>query len=304
MPSASPSLKALRARPFSLTAALQAIRGRSRHVRQLQFGRPQHMQGDHRRRMSLRTQRRLVRPPRFPLTLLPLAEQCNRYAATHPIDPAIRQGTSGPELGGPIEIGDNCWFGGSITVLPNVKIGTGVVVGAGSVVTKVCTAHFQPSALPTSSHGQSLALAALGRLFSHFQWPCSPSRRLSWWPECLRGSSRRSSRNGRPPTSRSIRTRSGFRRQRSRHGWLVARGKDTRSVLLQSVVPRERLHRCRPESPEGPNLSSARGVLLQPLVSRGSDSIPGQTSLPRAQFVQRTRSRLFPLGPSDPETRL
>lgn len=82
-----------------------------------------------------------VRPPRLklPKRADPLLRH-RRYAATHPIDPAIRQGTAGPELGGPIDIGDNCWFGGSITVLPNVKIGTGVVVGAGSVVTKVRTA--------------------------------------------------------------------------------------------------------------------------------------------------------------------
>lgn len=58
------------------------------------------------------------------------------YAASHPLDPAIRQGTTGPENGGPITIGDDCWFGGNVTVLANVKIGRGVVVGAGSIVTK------------------------------------------------------------------------------------------------------------------------------------------------------------------------
>ncbi|GAA5841270.1 hypothetical protein JCM11251_001610 [Rhodosporidiobolus azoricus] len=58
------------------------------------------------------------------------------YAATHPLDPAVRQGTAGPELGGPINIGDDCWFGGQVVVLPNVTIGRGVVVGAGAVVTK------------------------------------------------------------------------------------------------------------------------------------------------------------------------
>ncbi|BGP17918.1 hypothetical protein JCM10213_003925 [Rhodosporidiobolus nylandii] len=58
------------------------------------------------------------------------------YAASHPLDPAIRNGTAGPENGGPIEIGDDCWFGGQVVVLANVKIGRGVTVGAGSVVTK------------------------------------------------------------------------------------------------------------------------------------------------------------------------
>ena len=35
-----------------------------------------------------------------------------------------------------ITIGDNVWIGGSCCVLPGVKIGNNVVIGAGSVVTK------------------------------------------------------------------------------------------------------------------------------------------------------------------------
>ncbi|KAK3347338.1 trimeric LpxA-like protein [Neurospora tetraspora] len=60
----------------------------------------------------------------------------NFYSATHPIDPVIRNGMRGPELGKPIAVGEDCWFGGSVVVLPGVTIGRGVVVGAGSVVTK------------------------------------------------------------------------------------------------------------------------------------------------------------------------
>lgn len=33
-------------------------------------------------------------------------------------------------------IGEDCWFGGNVTVLAGVTIGRGVTVGAGSVVTK------------------------------------------------------------------------------------------------------------------------------------------------------------------------
>ena len=40
------------------------------------------------------------------------------------------------EYGKPITIGNDCWFGGSVTVLPGVTIHDNVVVGAGSVVTK------------------------------------------------------------------------------------------------------------------------------------------------------------------------
>ena len=37
---------------------------------------------------------------------------------------------------GKIEIGDNVWIGGGVTVLPGVTIGNNVVIGAGSIVTK------------------------------------------------------------------------------------------------------------------------------------------------------------------------
>ncbi len=36
----------------------------------------------------------------------------------------------------PIVIGKNCWFGDRVSVMPGVTIGDGVVVGAGSIVTK------------------------------------------------------------------------------------------------------------------------------------------------------------------------
>ena len=58
------------------------------------------------------------------------------YAATHPIDPGLRAGTKGPELGKEISVGEDCWIGGGVTVMPGVKIGKGSTVGAGSVVTK------------------------------------------------------------------------------------------------------------------------------------------------------------------------
>ena len=36
----------------------------------------------------------------------------------------------------PVNIGDNCWIGGSVTILPGVTIGDGCTIGAGSVVVK------------------------------------------------------------------------------------------------------------------------------------------------------------------------
>ena len=50
----------------------------------------------------------------------------------------MRHGTQGPEDGAEIGIEEDCWLGGSVIVLPGVRIGRGSTVGAGSVVTKVC----------------------------------------------------------------------------------------------------------------------------------------------------------------------
>lgn len=54
--------------------------------------------------------------------------------AGHPIDAELR--AQGYQFNMPVHIGENCWFGANVTVLPGVTIGDNVVVGAGSVVTK------------------------------------------------------------------------------------------------------------------------------------------------------------------------
>jgi len=58
------------------------------------------------------------------------------YAASHPLDGHVRQGTNGPEFAKPITIGDDVWVGGAAIILPGVTVGSNAVVGAGSVVTK------------------------------------------------------------------------------------------------------------------------------------------------------------------------
>ena len=63
-----------------------------------------------------------------------IAPQVGIYAATHPLDAALRN--SGRELGKPVNIGDNCWIGGGAIIHPGVTLGNGVVVASGAVVTK------------------------------------------------------------------------------------------------------------------------------------------------------------------------
>lgn len=56
------------------------------------------------------------------------------YTACHSTDPVERN--SRREWAKPVNIGDNVWIGGSVTILPGVTIGSNVTIGAGSVVVK------------------------------------------------------------------------------------------------------------------------------------------------------------------------
>lgn len=55
-------------------------------------------------------------------------------AATHETDVQSRR--DNVEYAKPVTIGDDCWIGGSVVILPGVTIGEGTTIGAGSVVTK------------------------------------------------------------------------------------------------------------------------------------------------------------------------
>lgn len=59
---------------------------------------------------------------------------CGFYTATHPMNYTDRN--KGLEKALPITVGDNCWFGANVSVMPGVTIGSGCVIAAGSVVTQ------------------------------------------------------------------------------------------------------------------------------------------------------------------------
>jgi len=61
-----------------------------------------------------------------------IAPICGFYSASHPTDMQTR--LTGLEYAKPITVGSHVWFGGNVTVLPGVTIGSNVVIGAGSVV--------------------------------------------------------------------------------------------------------------------------------------------------------------------------
>lgn len=63
-----------------------------------------------------------------------IGPNCSFYTAGHPLDYRVRN--EGLEYVKPIIVGDNVWFGGNVVVVPGVTIGSNVVIGAGSVVTK------------------------------------------------------------------------------------------------------------------------------------------------------------------------
>lgn len=63
-----------------------------------------------------------------------IGPNCTFATAIHPISPKLRRHKL--QYNKPIHVGENVWFGGSVTVLPGVTIGDNSIIGAGSVVTK------------------------------------------------------------------------------------------------------------------------------------------------------------------------
>lgn len=71
---------------------------------------------------------------------------CGFYTANHPLE--YKNRNAGFEKAMPIHVGNNCWFGANVTVMPGVTIGNGCVVAAGAVVTKNIPDHCLAAGVP------------------------------------------------------------------------------------------------------------------------------------------------------------
>ena len=68
-----------------------------------------------------------------------IGPNCGMYTAIHPM--IAEERNQGLEKALPIVIGDNCWIGADVTILPGVTIGSNTIIGAKSVVTKDIPDH-------------------------------------------------------------------------------------------------------------------------------------------------------------------
>jgi len=56
------------------------------------------------------------------------------FAATH--ETSVESRRKNIEFAKTVTIGDDCWVGGNVIILPGVNIGEGCTIGSGSVVTR------------------------------------------------------------------------------------------------------------------------------------------------------------------------
>lgn len=71
---------------------------------------------------------------------------CGFYTSAHPVDYTSRN--KGLEKALAITVGDNCWFGANVSVMPGVHIGNGCVIAAGAVVTHDIPDHSMAAGVP------------------------------------------------------------------------------------------------------------------------------------------------------------
>ena len=71
---------------------------------------------------------------------------CGFYTANHPLNYSDRN--KGLEVALPIKVGDNCWMGANVSIMPGVTIGSGCVIAAGAVVTHDLPDHVLAAGVP------------------------------------------------------------------------------------------------------------------------------------------------------------
>ena len=72
--------------------------------------------------------------------------RCVFVTSTHDIGPPNRR--AGAARAEPITVGDGCWIGASVTILPGVTIGDGAIIAAGAVITGDCEPHAMYGGVP------------------------------------------------------------------------------------------------------------------------------------------------------------
>jgi acetyltransferase-like isoleucine patch superfamily enzyme len=72
------------------------------------------------------------------------------FSNTVSTDPNRRNGSRGTAIAKGIEICDNVFIGGNVTILPGIKVGKGATIGAGSVVTRNVPPHVVVSGNPAT----------------------------------------------------------------------------------------------------------------------------------------------------------
>jgi virginiamycin A acetyltransferase len=98
-----------------------------------------------------------------------------KLGTTHPIlfvkdSGFIPEDDVPPESNGPVTIGNDCWIGARVTILPRVHIGDGAIVAAGAVVTKDVAPYSIVGGVPAR---------VMGRRFS--EEDAAKLQALKWW---------------------------------------------------------------------------------------------------------------------------
>ena len=78
----------------------------------------------------------------------------------------------------PIIVGDGCWIGANSLIMPGVTIGNGVVIAAGSVVTKDCESDCLYGGVPAKKIKEFKWGTPLDKMNITFQMTPVPKERI------------------------------------------------------------------------------------------------------------------------------